>query len=170
MPWALRIKIFKSAETIAAVLGLSLQINLPGAAKQIEIVDEVTPERRLQSSEDIADAEPQRLRLLAIDVEIDRRRAGAIGREYAGRRGSWLAAATRPWTTLAMATGSAPSRFSSWIFEAARGREPYDGRQVEWQHVGGANLLGGASDICAISACTESAGPVRSAKAAGGRS
>ena len=61
---------------------LGLDIHLPGAAKNIEVVDVITAERRLQRIEDVADLDAKHLCLVAIDVEEDLRRVGGEGAEH----------------------------------------------------------------------------------------
>ena len=66
---------------------LGLDIDLPGAAEQVEVVDVEAAERRLQRVEDVADLDAQHLRLVAVDVETDLRRVGGEGAEDAGQLG-----------------------------------------------------------------------------------
>ena len=66
---------------------LGLDIDLPGAAEQVEVVDVEAAERRLQRVEDVADLDAQHLRLVAVDVETDLRRVGGEGAEDAGELG-----------------------------------------------------------------------------------
>ena len=57
----------------AKILG-RLDVDLPGPAEQVEVVHVDAAQRGLQRGEDIVDIEPDRLRLVAVDVEIDARR------------------------------------------------------------------------------------------------
>jgi hypothetical protein len=57
-----------------------LHDNLPCAAEQIEVVDIVATERRLQRLEDVARQNAQCLRLVAIDRQIDVETFGQVGR------------------------------------------------------------------------------------------
>ena len=66
---------------------LGLDVDLPGAAEQVEVVDVVAAERGLQGGEDVAHLDAQHLRLVAVDVEIDLRRVGGEGGEDAGELG-----------------------------------------------------------------------------------
>src|SRR5262249_47464929 len=66
---------------------VGLDVHLPGAAEQIEVVDVEAAERRLQRVENVYDLDPQHLRLVAIDVEIDLRRVGGEGAEDCGELG-----------------------------------------------------------------------------------
>ena len=67
--------------------GLGLQIDLPGAAKNIEVIDVVTAECGLQCIEDIADLDAEHLRLVAIDIEVNLRCVGGVGAEHTGELG-----------------------------------------------------------------------------------
>ena len=70
---------------LSAVGGLALDVDLPDSSEQIEIVDKDAAQRRLQGAEHIVHAEAERLRLLAVDVEKNRRVAGGESREDAGQ-------------------------------------------------------------------------------------
>src|SRR5205807_5852299 len=70
---------------VAAVLRFALGIDLPDTAEELEVVDVDAGQYRLQRAEHIIHPEPQRLRLLVIDVQINGRVVGAIGREDAGQ-------------------------------------------------------------------------------------
>ncbi len=99
---------------VGAVVGLALHVDLPGAAKQVEVVDVDAAQRRLQRGEDIADVEAERLRLGAIDVEIDRRIGRGEGREHARQPRIAVGGGDQaPASTLPSATGSCPSSASS---------------------------------------------------------
>ena len=70
---------------IASIDRFALQVDLPGPAEQIEVVDEVAAERGLECGEDIIDRESQGLGLLAVDVEIKGPGGRPVGREHAGK-------------------------------------------------------------------------------------
>jgi hypothetical protein len=53
--------------------------------EQVEVVDIEAAERRLQRVEDVGDAYPEHLHLVAVDVEPDLRRVGGEGAEHAGQ-------------------------------------------------------------------------------------
>ena len=93
---------------------VGLDIDLPGAAEHIEVVDVETAQRRLQRVEDIADLDAEHLGLVAIDIEIDLRRVGGIGAEHAGELGlaGWPRPASRA-CTAATSVGGWPCRASS---------------------------------------------------------
>ena len=55
-----------------AVGGLGLRLHLPGAPEQIDVVDVDAAERGLQRLEHVGDVDAEDLRLVAVDVEIDR--------------------------------------------------------------------------------------------------
>src|SRR6202035_3699223 len=69
-----------------AVRGVRLDLDLPGAAKAVEVVDVGAPHRGLQRAEDTADRNSQGLGTLAIQFKVDLRRRGAKGRVDAGER------------------------------------------------------------------------------------
>ena len=72
-----------------------LDIDLPGAAEQVEVVDVEPAERRLQRIEDVGDLDAQHLRLVAVDIETDLRRVGGEGAEDTpASSGCWLALTT----------------------------------------------------------------------------
>ena len=99
---------------LAAVPLLALDIDLPDAAEQVEVVDVAAAERGPQRVEDRTDADAERLRLDPVDVEMDRGIGRRIGREDARqqRRGVGRAA-SRPCMTPAFCTASWPSSASS---------------------------------------------------------
>jgi hypothetical protein len=67
-----------------AVVLLALDIDLPNAAEQVEVVDVDAAERRLQCGEHVGHRQPQRLRLLAVDIEEQGRVGGGEGGEHPG--------------------------------------------------------------------------------------
>src|SRR5258708_11326016 len=68
---------------VGAIRGLALNVDLPGAAVEVEVVDIDAAQGGLQRGEYVADIEAERLRLGAVDVEIDRRIGRREGREHA---------------------------------------------------------------------------------------
>ena len=98
---------------VVAKRRLGLDIDLPGAAEHVEVVDVEAAERRLQGVEDVADLDAQHLRLVAVDVEIDLRRVGGVGAEDAGELGLLLAATIRPRSVAARSVGGWPCSASS---------------------------------------------------------
>ncbi len=64
---------------------VGLQIDLPDAAEQIELVDVEAADGRLQRVEHVRHGDAEHLRLVAVDVEIELRRVGGEGREHAGQ-------------------------------------------------------------------------------------
>ena len=125
---------------LGAVGGLGLDLNLPGAAEQVQIVDEIAAERGLQGLEHGVQRHAEDLRLVAIDIEIDRWIGGRERGEHAAelrvlvgrhgqaahhlRQGLWIAAA----------------QVLQHIAEAAAGAEADDGRRRERQHRAAGNL------------------------------
>src|SRR6266446_2673022 len=79
------------------------------------------------------------------------------------RRGSRLAAARSPCTTLAMEAGSAPSRFSNWNSKPPLVDRPITGGRLKGKTIA-VRICCAALNNCAIDACTESAVFVRSSK------
>ena len=63
---------------------VGLRDHLVGAAEIVEVVDILRAEIDLQRVEDVGRRQPDLLGLLAIDIGVDRRRARAEQREYAG--------------------------------------------------------------------------------------
>src|SRR5205085_7745154 len=66
---------------------LSLHVDLPGAAEQIEVIGVKASQRRLQRVEDVADLDAKHLRLVAVDIEADLRRVGREGAEHTSELG-----------------------------------------------------------------------------------
>ncbi len=66
--------------------GFTLDVHLPGAPKQIEIVDVGAAEDRLQRIEYVRHIDAKRLNLFPIDVEKELGRVGAVGREDLAQR------------------------------------------------------------------------------------
>ena len=62
---------------------VGLDVDLPGAAEAVEVVDVVAAQVRLQRVEDVGQRHPHRLGLLAVDVHVELRRAGAEAVEQA---------------------------------------------------------------------------------------
>ena len=121
---------------VAAVGRLALNVDLPGAAVEIEVVDVDAAERRLQRGEDVADVEAERLRLGAVDVEIDRRIGRGEGREHARQPRVPIGRADQAARDAAHRRRVLPLQRLELVLEAAAGRESDDRRQVERQHVG----------------------------------
>ena len=142
---------------------LGLQVDLPGAAEQVEVVDVVAAERRLQRVEHVADADAERLHLVAVDIEVELRRVGRVGGEHAGSSfGSWLAAKMSPRATAARSAGSPPRRSWQLVLEAAAGAEADDRRHVEGDDVGLADRPAPRPRTLAMIESTASPAPVRS--------
>ena len=85
-PVALRTLMRKMSSTRARSDCLALHVHLPGPAEQIEIVDVSAAEHGLHGVEEIRHDNAERLQLFAIDVQVELRRAGRIGREDALQR------------------------------------------------------------------------------------
>ena len=96
-----------------AKLRIGLDIDLPGAAENVEVVDVVTAERRLQRVENVADLDAEHLRFVAIDIEIDLRRVGGVSAEHAGKLGLLIGRHVSPRSTAATSVGDWPCSASS---------------------------------------------------------
>ncbi len=121
---------------VAAIGCLALNVDLPGTAVEIEVVDVDSAERRLQRGEHVAHVEAERLSLGAVDVEIDRRIGGREGREYAREPRVAVGGGNQPAGDAAYRGRVLPLQRFELVLEAAAGREPDDRRQIERQHVG----------------------------------
>src|SRR5262249_49875038 len=64
---------------------ISLHVDLPGAAENIEVVDVETAQRRLQRVENVADLNAKNLSLVTVDVQIDLRRIGIVSGKHASK-------------------------------------------------------------------------------------
>ena len=135
-------------------------VHLPGAAEQVEVVDVEAAQRRLQRGEDVGDAQPERLRLVAVDVEEQRRVGRGEGREHARSAAGpgWPPRPAPRITRAELAPASCPSQCLKLVFEAAAGAEADDRRQVEGEDVGGADLLRRRRTPGRSAACAEFAG------------
>ena len=122
------------SSTVVAERRLGLDIDLPGAAEHVEVVDVVAAERRLQGIEDVGDLDAQHLRLVAVDIEIDLRRVGGIGAEHAGELGLLVGRHQQA----AQRRGEIGRRLAlqrlQHVLEAAGVAEAEDRRQVEREH------------------------------------
>ncbi len=72
---------------LAAEVLVGLDVDLPGAAEQVEVVDVEAAERALQRGEHVVDVDAQRLRLVAVEIEVELRRVGGEGAEHARQLG-----------------------------------------------------------------------------------
>ena len=70
---------------------VGLDVDLPGAAEAVEVVDVVAAQVRLQRVEDVGQRHAHRLDLLAVDVHVELRRAGAEAVEQADQAGLLVA-------------------------------------------------------------------------------
>ena len=110
---------------------LRLDVDLPGAAEQVEVVDVEAAEGGLQGVEHVAHLDAQHLRLVAVDVEKDLRRVGGEGAEDAGELGLLVGGHDQA----ARDGGEIGRRLAlqglQHVLEAAGAAEPEDRRQVE---------------------------------------
>ena len=116
---------------IHALRRLGLQDDLPSAAEFIEVVDVIAAERGLQSGEDIADADAQGLGALAVDVEPDQRRRGAVGGKDAGQCRVGVRRLHQPARDRGHLVRRRPRIGLQLVFKPGPGAEPDDRRQVE---------------------------------------
>ena len=124
----------------APVLRLRLHLDLPGAAEQIDVVDIVAAERGLQRLEDIVERHPQYLRLVAIDIEIDRRIGGRERAEDAAQPRVLVGRYREPAHDLRERLRIAAAQILEHIGEAAAGAEADDRRRRQRQHRAAADL------------------------------
>ena len=68
---------------VHAEAGVGLDVDLPGAAEAVEVVDVVAAQVRLQRVEDVGQRHPHRLDLLPVHVHVELGRAGAEAVEQA---------------------------------------------------------------------------------------
>ncbi len=121
---------------VAAIGCLALNVDLPGTAVEIEVVDVDAAQRCLQRGEHVAHVEAKHLRLAAVDVEIERRIGRREGREHAREPRVAIGGSDQPAGDAAYRGRILPLQRLELILEAAAGREPDDRRQIERQHVG----------------------------------
>ena len=119
-----------------AVFLLALQVELPGAAEQVEIVDVIAAQRRLQGAEHVGEIDPQRLHLVAVDVEEQLRRAGRVGGEHAGQQRVLVGGEDQRPRHGGEVGGIAALQVEQLVLEAAAGAEADDRRHVERDDVG----------------------------------
>ena len=121
----------KMSSSMHALRRLGLQDDLPGAAEFVEVVDVVAAERGLQRGEDVADADAQGLGALAVDVEPDQRRRGAVGGEDAGQRRVRVRRLHQPARDRRHLARRRARIGLQLVFEPGSGAETDDRRQVE---------------------------------------
>ena len=78
--------------TLAAERLIGLDVDLPGSAELVEVVDVVGADVDLQRVEDVADADAQGLALGPVDVEVEPGRVGAGAVAQAGQARRFVAA------------------------------------------------------------------------------
>ena len=115
----------------ASILGVGLDVDLPDSTIGVELVDEIAAHRRLQGLEDVADGDAQDLRLVAVDIEIDLGRVGAIGAEYARELRLLIGLEDeRPHGRRELGRALAAADGFELVLEAAGRPEPDDGRSI----------------------------------------
>ena len=144
-PAAVRRRTRKMSSMRLAVLRLGLDLHLPGAAEQVEVVGVGAAHRGLQGDEDVADRDAERLGALAVELEVDLRRGGAVGREDAGSAGSCCAAAISPRATAARSAGEAPVRLCTWNSKPDALPRPMIGGRLKAKTLAGGDL--GEGDV-----------------------
>ena len=126
---------------LGPVGGLGLDVDLPGAAEQIEVVDVEAAENGLERVEHVADADAQGLHLVAVDVEIELGRVGGVGGEHCPEGRVLVGGEDEPASGCGELGRIAAPKILELVLEAAAGAEPDDRRQVEGDHVGLADRL-----------------------------
>ncbi len=126
---------------ISAVRPFALDVDLPDASEQVEVVDVDAAHCRLQGAEHIVHAEAQRLRLLAVDVEIDRRIVRRVGRENSGQPRVLVGGREEPLHNAVHRRRLLPLEPFELVFEPSGGRQPDDRRKVERDDGRRADLL-----------------------------
>ena len=116
---------------VVAKRRLGLDVDLPRAAKHVEVVDVVAAERRLQGIEDVGDLDPEHLRLVAIDIEINLRRVGGVGAVYARELGLPVGRHDQAAQRRRDVGGGLALQRLQRVLEAAGIAEAENGRQVE---------------------------------------
>ena len=71
--------------------GVGLDVDLPGAAEAVEVVDVVAAQVGLQRVEDVGELDPHRLDLHAVDIHVELGGAGAEAVEQADQAGLLVA-------------------------------------------------------------------------------
>src|SRR6185436_6637830 len=120
----------------AAIQGLALDVHLPGAPEQIEIVDVETAEYRLQSIEDGGDIHAQRLHLLAVDVEVELRGVRGVRREHPAERRVLIGGEDQTARDGCNIGSSPAAQVLQLVLEAAARPQADDGGQVVCDDVG----------------------------------
>ena len=163
----LRTRMRQMSEMSSRSLRLGLDVHLPGAAEQVEVVHVEAAQRGLQRGEDVADRHAQRLRLVAVDVEEEPRawwprrwrRPACSARILVGGDHQ------RRSIALPSSAGSRPCQVLQLVFEAAAGAEADDRRQVEGDDLRRAHRGAGAEHPADGGDDARPAGPVRWSKA-----
>ena len=119
-----------------AELRLGLDIDLPSAAEQVEIVYVKSAKRRLQRVEDVADLDPEHLRLVAVDVEADLRCVGGEGAEVASEFGLLVGGDQEAAHHSGNVVGALSLQRLERVLETAGTAEADDRRQIERKHDG----------------------------------
>ena len=115
---------------------VGLDVDLPGAAEQVEVVDVQTAQRALQRGEHVVDLHAQRLRLVAVEVEVELRRVGGEGAEHVEQLGLLVGLDDQPAHHLGELGDVAAAQVLQLVLEAAGAAEADDRRQVEGERGG----------------------------------
>ena len=142
-PLAVRTRTRKMSVIVPAVVRLGLDLHLPGAAEQVEVVGVGAAHRGLQGGEDVADRDAERLGALAVELEVDLRRGGAVGREDAGERRLLLRRHHQPARHRRQVGRRGAGQALHHELEARRVAQAHDRRQVEGEDVGRGDLAEG---------------------------
>jgi len=125
-----------------AVPGVGLDVHLPGASKQVDVVDIHPAQLDLQGVEDFVQRHAHRLALGAIDVDVQLGRIGSEGREHAGQARRLIAL---PHQLVRLGLEGRKAFVTAVLkhdLEAAAGSQAAHGRRLHDGTVGRLDLLG----------------------------
>ncbi|MCY1237431.1 hypothetical protein D9M72_501260 [compost metagenome] len=133
-------------QTLNVVDGVSVRLrslhrHLPGAAEEVEVVDIVAAERALQRGEQIAHRDAERLQTVAVDIEIELRRARRIGCKGGAKRRVLVRGDDQSAGGGRKIGDRTTLQVEQLVFEARTGAEAHDRRQVEGEDLCAADRL-----------------------------
>ena len=112
----------------------SLDLHLPGTAEQIKVVDEVAAERSLQRLEDVAQPHAKDLRLVAVDIEINRRVGRGEGTEDTPQPWIFVRRDHEPTLDLCKLLRISATQILQHVGETASSAETDNRRRRQWNH------------------------------------
>ena len=125
---------------IFAIARVGLNLDLPGPAKAVEVVDVGAANRGLQRTEDVTDRDPQGLGALAIQTQVDLRRLGSIGRVNIGERRVLVGGNNEPVRHGREFFRCCTGECLQLQFEPGSVAEPGDRRHIEGNNIGSRDL------------------------------